>query len=512
MPSQLASFPRNLRPWWEDPTSRRTLGVLGLTTALAVICGGIQLMALGQVAMLLPLALLLAAGYLLLALSRKLAALGLYVLAFSEFLGLVHESFEVGGVKLIDIITAIVAVPLVLHLLKAGFPFRGPAARRLRLGALILFVLLAGEVILTVLGSGQGFWLSVKAAKPYLYYFAFLLVPVYAGSPEKVRRLAGWMTATASALALMYLFISLTGDSPSLPGLIVGEASFIGLGTFTRVRSNGASLMVAMLLYQFYRYADGRSSRFGKLALIVLAMGAVVHFYRSLWIGVLAGIIAQASIEGKRGARTVGKFLIGLVVLSIGLGAILPEYGRMILSRALSTVTEVEELSGSYGVRYEQIESWAPILREHWLVGIGFLHHDSVLGQRMEALHKLEGTGNYDIGWVDLLGRLGTLGVVLLGWSLYLLSKGGWYSSSYRGGGETAILRRTLVAWLVVGVVSLPGYPLLSCGAGIFPLALLAGMLAVLEDQEKAGPSMAGGEKPAGGEFQRLGRSRHSEE
>jgi hypothetical protein len=492
------------QPWRADPTRRRTILVLVLTTCLGLLCGMAQLATLSAVPTFLPVGCLLAAGYLLLVLSRRLEALALFGVAFVEFWGLLQESFQIGDVKLLDMITAAVAVPIIVDLASRGFPFRGTAARPLRLGAWILLVLIAGEVFLTVAGSGQSFWLSVKAAKPYLYYFGFLLVPVYAGTPEKVRRLASWLTAIASGLAFVYLLISFTGEIATLPGLVVGEANFVGLGTFTRVRSNGAPLIVAMLLYQFYRYADGRASRLEKLSLLVLAMGAMVHFYRSLWVGILAGIVVQASIEGKRGARNLAKFFLALIVLSVGIGAVHPEYGGMILSRAMSTVTEVEQLSGSYGVRHEQIERWAPILRENYLVGIGFLHHDSPLGQQMEALYMLEGTGNYDVGWVDLLGRLGIIGIALLVLGLYLLSKEAWRARSYGVGGDITVLRRTQAAWIVLAVVSLPGYPLLSSGYGILPFSILTGMLAVLEESVERAPAVGGGLKkprsPAMGE------------
>src|SRR5262249_47166688 len=159
-----------------------------------------------------------------------------------------------------------------------------------------------------------------------------------------------------------------------------------------------------------------------RISLIFLFLGALVHFYRSLWVGILVGILVQAGIEGRHGARTVAKFLMVLVALSIGIGVIHPEYGGMIISRAVSTVTELEETNGSYGVRQEQIQRWTPILRDNWVAGIGFLHHDSDIGQQMEALYDLEGTGNYDVGWVDLLGRLGVIGVILLLLSLFLFT------------------------------------------------------------------------------------------
>jgi len=490
MNSLFSSPVDSLQNWKDGFVRKREMNTLLLTVMLAAFCGVLQVAVLSSVSILVPLGVVLCAAYLFLVLQRSMAALVSFVLVFAEFLGLLPEASEVNSVKLIDIVTAMLVIPLFVDLIKAGFPYQGTVGRRLRLGTLILLVLIIGQILLTSLSTEQSFWLSVKAAKPYLYYFGFLVVPVYAGSPLQVRQLAGWMTLVASVLSLMYLLISLVGELGFLPALIVGEANYVGLGTFTRVRSSGAPLIVAMLLYQFYRYVDGRSSGLEKFSLVLLAMGTTVHFYRSLWVGILVGIVVQASIEGKRGARSVAKFLLFLIVLAATIGAIHPEYGQMIASRALSTVTEVEQLSGSYGVRQEQIERWAPILREHWLVGIGFLHHDSAGGQQMEALHQLEGTGNYDVGWVDLLGRLGVLGIALLAAGLYQLSRGSWHSRLYEAGGDLAVLSRTLVAYMVAGMVSLPGYPILSCGAGIIPMVLLVGMLAVLRQAEEA-PSRA---------------------
>jgi hypothetical protein len=459
-------------------------GALSLTVGLSVISGACLVLALNSVPILWSIGVVFAVGYLFFAFSRNTIALVVFVLTVAEFLGLLPESVEVGPVKIIDIVTAILLIPFLISLLKADFPFKDDSSKHLRWASVILLILIGGEILLTSLNTDQSFWLSVKAAKPYLYYFTFLVVPVYATSVEQVRRLANWMTVIAAGLSLMYLLISLVGEIGSFPALVVGEANYVGLGTFTRVRSMGAPLIVAMLLYQFYRFADGKSSSLEKVSLILLAMGTTVHFYRSLWVGILVGIIVQACVEGKRGARSVAKFLSFIILLMIVIGVIHPEYGGMIASRAQSTVTEVEQLNGSYGVRREQIERWTPILRNHLLSGIGFLHHDSAVGQQLEAMYGLEGTGNYDVGWVDILGRLGLLGTLLLILGLFQISRDCWRPTSYQGGGEIVILKRVITAYLVAGVVSLPGYPLLSSAGGIIPLALIVGMLAVLEEHK----------------------------
>jgi len=480
-----------IQNWRDSLVSESNFGVLLLTAALSMLLGLGVVIALKSIPILWTIGTVCATAYLFLALSRNPAALVFFILVFTELFGLLPESVEVGPVKVIDIATGVLLIPCCFGLLKLGFPFTGIRNRHLQIGSLILLVLIAGEILLTSMNTDQDFWLSVKAAKPYFYYFAFLLVPVYVRDMKGIRQLANWMTLIASGLALMYLVTSLVGELQWFPGLVVGEAHYVGLGTFTRVRSTGAPLIVMMLLYQFYRFALGKSSGIEKLSLVLLAMGTTVHFYRSLWIGILVGIVVQASIEGKRGARSVAKFFFFVILLIIVIGVIHPEYGEMIVSRAQSTVTEVEQLNGSFGARQEQIQRWTPILRSHWLTGIGFLHHDSAMGQQLEALHGLEGTGNYDVGWVDILGRLGLLGTILLIVGLYHLSRRCWRSSAYLDRTDVGILRRVLACYLIAGVVSLPGYPILSSPGGIIPLGLLVGMLAVAEEHKAMGSSPA---------------------
>src|SRR5438093_4259693 len=98
---------QNQYPWWRDPGVQKAPAVLLLTVVLGLLCGVAQLMALAVAPALLPAGILLAAGYLLLVLSRKLAALVIFVLAFVEFCGLVPDVTEVRGIKLIDIVTAL---------------------------------------------------------------------------------------------------------------------------------------------------------------------------------------------------------------------------------------------------------------------------------------------------------------------------------------------------------------------------------------------------------------------
>src|SRR5262245_50636995 len=159
MPATPASFTRALGLWWDDPQGRRTLWVLCLTSILAVVCGVAQMMASSQVPILLPLGILLATAYCLMAVSRHLAALLIFLVAFSEFFGFLQESTEVEGIKVIDIFTALVALPLFVQIFRGGFPFHGTVAKRLKLATFFLLALISGEVFLTVLWTDQSLWL-----------------------------------------------------------------------------------------------------------------------------------------------------------------------------------------------------------------------------------------------------------------------------------------------------------------------------------------------------------------
>lgn len=484
-----AQKPQILAGWQGVPFNRTTLVVL-LTVLLGLASGMTILLALGEYNTLWLVGLLLLTTYTAIAVARRLAALVFLICAFIEFWGAVPEAYQIGPIKLIDVIAGAAILPLVVELIRRGFPFHGSVRKRLSLAANLLLVLVIGEVLLTTLSTGQDLWQTIKAGKPYFYYFGFLLVPVYAGTAEKVRQLVQWVTIASAVLAGIYLLASLLGESSVLPGLVVGQARFIGLGSFTRVRSLGAPFIVAMFLLQFYRMVEGRASKMDKIAVIILALGIIVHSYRSVWAGILGGIFLQSCMEGRRGAQSLGKLLAVLLILLGGISAIHPEYTKMILARGASALTEVEEGSGSYGVRQEQVKSWQPILAENWIAGIGFLHHDSPFGQRLEALYGMAGTGNYDVGWIDILGRLGVCGSMLFCVFLYYLTKGVWTRQAYRRRGELTCMRRTVAAYTLAGIISLPGFPLLSYAGGVFPLALLAGMMAVYEEDVE--PTLAG--------------------
>ena len=281
-------------PQGNHPLSPTSFVVLLLTGVLALIVGLVQLAALSSVPLLLPLGVLMGAVYLALALTRHPSALVLFMIAFVEFWGFVPESTQVGPLKIIDIVCGLALIPLVINLVRNGFPFHGGNGRSLYAASLLLLALVLGQVLLTTFATDQSVWQSIKAGKPYLFYLGFLLVPTYAGTPRSVRHFLGWLTLIASILSIAYVLVSVAGKTAILPGLVAGDTTFIGLGTFTRVRSMGAPLIVAMLLYQFYRFADGRAAGLEKLALCVLAVGAMVHFYRSIWAGVLCGILIQA--------------------------------------------------------------------------------------------------------------------------------------------------------------------------------------------------------------------------
>src|SRR5262249_4282412 len=92
--------------------------------------------------------------------------------------------------------------------------------------------------------------------------------------------------------------------------------------------------------------------------------------------------------------------------------------------------------------------------------------------------------GNYDVGWVDLLGRLGVLGMAVLALVLYFMTRGCWNSKFFKKDAEITIFKRTMATYLLAGLISLPGYPILSSVSCILPFALMTGILAVLESYE----------------------------
>jgi len=474
-----------------DATARMPIevpaGALWLTAVIALISSLVVLFG-SYLSFLFPLVLvILGFAYSALSLRKSLWALVILLLVFINVLGLLAEDNQVGPLKPLDILLAVAAVPLLLHWGRRGFPYDGPVRARLSLATGLILSLAAFEVILTTLRTGQSLWDGIKSGKSILFYGAFLLIPVYAGSEQKIQRLLRWMTILACGLALVYVLASLLGEISWAPGLVLAQTTFIGIGTFTRVRNRGAPFIVAMLLYHFYRMTEGKSALLQKVGFVLLFLGALIHFFRSLWIGILGGVVLQACVEGRRGARNVVKLLVVVFLLYAGIGTLYPDYVKMIMSRAASTMTEVQDLTGSYGVRYERIQSWMPILRQNWVLGIGFVHGDSTVGQQIEALNGLPATGDYEVGWIDLLGRMGVAGTAVFLFALFQLSRSVWAPGSYEGAHIKTRLRRTIFAYIVAGIISLPGYPLLTWEGGVIPLAFLTGILGTLEQFGQSG-------------------------
>jgi hypothetical protein len=349
-------------------------------------------------------------------------------------------------------------------------------------------LLIAAEVGVASVGSGQGIWEGVKAGKSFLYYGVFIIVPFYLSSSEDCRRLLTCFTAIALALASLLLIVSFLGTVPHiLPGLRTVEAGFVGLGTFTRVTNRGFALIFAMLLYHLYVLVDeGMSLR--RIGIVSwLAAGALVTFYRSVWIGMFAAVIVQVCVEGRRGVSVIVRGLLILFVGVLLLALINPTNVQMVLQRAESSFYEVQDRSGSYKERYQQIQTWLPVLKDHLLYGVGFLHPESKEGMALQAVNSMQGTGTLDVGWVDLLGRVGVLGTLALVVFLMRLCGNVFRRESYTGSTESAHLRRAVFSLLVVGVVSLPGAALLSWEGGSIIYGMLLGALLVLDDNGKNG-------------------------
>jgi hypothetical protein len=287
-------------------------------------------------------------------------------------------------------------------------------------------------------------------------------------------------------LSSLLIVVSIHGSIPAaLPGMRIVETGFIGVGKFTRVTNRGFPLIFVMLLYHLYGLVRNQTNLRRIAAVALLAAGAIITFYRALWIGIVAALVAQVCVEGKRGmvilVRVAGLVILGMLLTSF----FSPTLVQMVLQRAESSISEIQNQSGSYQSRIIQIQTWLPVLREHWVCGVGFLHPDSKEGQALQAINNMQGTGTLDVGWIDLLGRLGVVGTLLLAAFLLKLSGKVFSHDWYTGSEEIIRIKRTVFSFLIVGVISLPGAALLSWEGGSIMYGLLLGLLLVLEDRLK---------------------------
>lgn len=279
----------------------------------------------------------------------------------------------------------------------------------------------------TVVVLGEDKMLALRVGRIYLSYAWPLLLLWWLRSEEDWKRFyrflyfLGFIAIGLAVLGSFGASIQLYSNDALPPG--IGSAESLGI---YRAGNEGESLVYALFIISFWRFIHRQSFRNAAIAFI-FAFGSSLFLFRTRLAGVTLGIaLSSLFVSWRLRMRAVRAGVIGIVVL---LGAIVvfglfaktlvrmddtPYVARIVqfFQKGVDAVLH-GEVSDSLGRKFHVQMRW-PLVKEHPLIGIGFI---SPFGSLAWEIYMKGGMpiGIADVGWIDLLVRLGFVGVFLIG-------------------------------------------------------------------------------------------------
>ncbi len=201
----------------------------------------------------------------------------------------------------------------------------------------------------------------------------------------------------------------------------VGREWLYAAGVFKSY--NPAGPLVYWFFYRcFWRFCH-EPQRASALKLGASGLALAFYFHRGSLAGSLIGMmVILCLVPGRvrfRGAAALVFSGIALVLVTVA-GVAFSEtvswaqVGISLRRYLLSTGTDLIRVEGTYRSRVMQDAQRYPLVRQHPILGIGFL---SMFGSVAYEMWKTGGVlpvGTVDTGWLDLMLRLGGLGTALL--------------------------------------------------------------------------------------------------
>ncbi len=352
---------------------------------------------------------------------------------------------------------------------------------RFLLGALALVGIWC---LATVVRFDQDALLTVKAARSALYYgFGLwgLFVTLDARQEGWCVRALALGGALLSSLVVLGLFIDLEPYLPGVPRVNPYLGSSAGL--HRTVPLGYEFIFLAFFLFLFCEETFSQGAR--ALGLALTSLGTIAVGFRAYWLGITAAMLVL-SIEKVARRRGGARLLRWTLIAAIAVLVFLVVTGAVdtVLNRALSIREEIGGTTGSFGIRMAQVEALLPFLKEHPLVGVGFLHAEGPQGYQIAPLGRLliHRFGTTDVGWMDVIVRFGVLGgAAWLALFVFL------YRSLRRDPpGTRPSVSLALKAMVLTGLFSLPAAALFSIPNGVLTVAMPCGLLIAAKREPRA--------------------------
>ena len=282
----------------------------------------------------------------------------------------------------------------------------------------VFLFFIALQMLRTRILLDERFMLLFRAGRHFLSYgMAFFLI-IYFRDAKRWRLLMRW------ALALVLLIFGLNmlrffGVQMPFYKTGMGDAWVVGAVKFY---NPAMCLSFWFFLQAFWLFCTKPSLR-QMIYLGLMTTIVMTYSFRALWSGLLVGMfVTWLMVPGRVKSRAAVLFALVMIsavtVAVIGIafsrrdstGDALATFMRYVSS----TVTDLVNVEGSYYSRSVVDAQRIPLIKEHPLMGIGFVSVFGEIALDMWMQGSLP-VGTIDTGWIDLLLKLGGLGVIVLG-------------------------------------------------------------------------------------------------
>ncbi len=269
---------------------------------------------------------------------------------------------------------------IVVLMLLACWLVRGRFRPKLRIPskALMALVLWMGITSLWAVSSGVAFYNFLNWALAFLWMI--YVFSTKRESQDLIRPFVWGVTFQAVIGIIQFIIngsVGLTGLGESVLDPMVGGIPVVVNEGVRQLRAHGflphANAFGGFMALGLIALTAG--GRIG-IALAVQAIGLVVAFARSAWLGMVVAFIAMVPVMGRRVAKPMGEVAI-VFLISI---ALLHNY-------ALARVTVEGPLeTRSIQERVEGFDAWKEVVWDNWLVGVGIGNYPLELVRRNPGL------------------------------------------------------------------------------------------------------------------------------
>lgn len=293
-------------------------------------------------------------------------------------------------------------------------------ARKSKLfGVVVAFLaFVALQMARTHFMMGERFMLLFRAGRHFLSYGVALFLIIYFRDAKRWRLLMRWaigFTVLIFGFNLLQLF------GVEIPFILSGMADTGSVGA-VKFYSPAMCLSFWLFLQAFWKFCVAPSKR-GIAYLLLMTFIVMLYSFRALWSGLLAGLfVAWFMVPGRVKSRSAlllaivftTAIAVGVLGVAFSTRESLAEAFGAFIRYITSTVTDIVNAEGTYYSRSIADAQRIPLIKAHPLMGMGFV---SVFGEIALDLW-MQGNlpvGTIDTGWIDLLLKLGGLGVIVLG-------------------------------------------------------------------------------------------------